>query len=69
MNDNYIIILCIILLVITWGIYFKLFIKEGNDPNADNYTMPISFSGNNSDNIKIPQMVESNNGKDLCFKF
>ena len=62
-----IIIVCIILMLLTWGFYFKS-IREGNDPHAANYTMPISFSGeqtNNNEKIKVPQIIESNNGASI----
>jgi len=67
MNDLFIIIVCIILLLIVWGVYFK-YIREGMDPNSANYTMPISFSGekdNKNEKIKVPQFIETNNGEPI----
>ena len=63
----YIIIVCIILLLVTWVFYFKS-VKEGNDPHAANYTMPISFTGeknSNTEKIKVPQFIETNNGQNI----
>ena len=62
-----IIILCIILLLIVWIFYFT-YMREGLDPKEANYTMPISFSGektSNSEKIKIPQFIETNNNQPL----
>ncbi len=64
-----IIIVCIILMLLTWGFYFKS-IREGNDPHAANYTMPISFSGekdSKNERVKVPQFIETNNGESLNF--
>ena len=64
MNDTIIIIICIFFIILTWVVYFKLLIKEGNDPNVANYTMPISFSGEGDNKtINIPPIVTSNNGR------
>jgi anionic cell wall polymer biosynthesis LytR-Cps2A-Psr (LCP) family protein len=69
MNDLFIIIVCIILMLIIWGFYFKS-IREGNDPNAANYTMPISFTGEKVDKnekITIPQIIQTNNNENMTF--
>jgi len=54
-------------MLVTWGFYFKS-VREGNDPHAENYTMPISFTGeknNRNETIKIPENAETNNGQYL----